>query len=201
VHIHAGADRCVVRRFAPAVIAVLLGGCSDSNAPVAADTLLAIARVLGRGADSAVLSSATFRLGITDPATDTLTNRADLFGQIPLQNGDKGKRLVATAAAGGGFNRFASFLTDGINSLVGWVVSLRDVNGAVVGGGGEGGLESSFFMGRPGGGVDFAGYAITSVEFHVDSILFDTPGSDPYRDGIWTDYYLRGNVLVVGHRK
>ena len=200
MHIHSGADRCVVRRFAPAILALLLGGCSDSNAPVAADTL-AIARVLGRGVDSAVLSSATFRLGITDPATDTLTNRADLFGQIPLQNGDKGKRLVATAVTGGEFNRFASFLTDGINSLVGWVVSLRDVNGAVVSGSGEGGLESSFFMGRPGGGVDFAGYAITSVEFHVDSILFDTPGSDPYRDGIWTDYYLRGDVVVVGHRK
>jgi hypothetical protein len=81
------------------------------------------------------------------------------------------------------------------------VVSLTNASGSVVGGSGEGSLESSFFMGRPSGGVDFAGYAITSVEFHVDSILFDTPGSDPYGDGVWTDYYLRGDVVVIGHRK
>lgn len=192
---HSGTNRCVVLCFTPAILALLLAGCNDANAPAAADTL-ATAPVLSRGGAAAVVGSLTFTLGITDPATDILPNRAELFGEIPLQNGDKGKRLVATAATEGEFDHFVSFLTDGINDRVEWAVSLS-------GGGasGEGSLESSFFMGRPGGGVDFAGYAIASVEFHVHSILLVTPGSDPNRDGLWTDYYLHGDVVVVGHRK
>lgn len=192
---HSGAHCCVVRRFAAALLGLLLGSCRDSNAPVAADTL-ATARVLSRGGSATVASSVSFRLSITAPATDILTNGADLFGEIPLQNGDKGKRLIATAATEGEFDRFASFLTNGINDQVEWTVFPRGG-----GGGGERSLESSFFVGRRGGGVDFAGYAITSIEFHVDSILLATPGSDPNRDGMWTESYLRGNVVVFGHRK
>jgi len=130
-----------------------------------------------------------------DPiATDLLLNGVALFGQQPLKNGDKGRTLVATAATEPGFNRFVSFLTNGTSDRVGYYFFSSGG-----GGGTELPAESSFFSGRSGSGVDFAGYTITSLEFHIDSISVVTPGSDPGKDGVWTDFYLSGNLVVLGY--
>jgi len=176
--------------------ALLLGGCSDTTAPndpIAAETL-AIVPIEGNMGAHTVDNSLTFTLKIGGPATDLLLNGVALFGQQLLKNGDKGRTLVATAATEPGFNRFVSFLTNGTSDRVGYYFSSSGG-----GGGTELPAESSFFSGRSGSGVDFAGYTITSLEFHIDSISVVTPGSDPGKDGVWTDFYLSGNLVVLGY--
>ena len=47
--------------------------------------------------------------------------------------------------------------------------------------------------------VDFSGYNITSVNFTLNSLVFNSPGSNPNGDGIWTDMTLDGLVTFEGY--
>jgi len=47
-------------------------------------------------------------------------------------------------------------------------------------------------------GVDLAGYTIDRIGLRADSLSFDSPGSDPNGDGIWTDFAVRATFLFEG---
>src|SRR5438477_105582 len=101
---------------------------------------------------------------------------------------ERSRRMASTTGA-------AAVCSDAVDEEATWCVFLENV-----GGGGEGMPESQFFAGRPGTAPDFAGYTIDRVEFQIDSVLIASPGSDQLHDGIWTDSYLAGRVVVWGHR-
>lgn len=61
-------------------------------------------------------------------------------------------------------------------------------------------MESDLYAGRPGPGPDFSGLLINRVEFHVDTVIVDTPGDDPNGDGVWTNYTVVGSVVVLGYQ-
>lgn len=162
-----------------------LTGCSDSNSP--APDVLAVASVTSGGGGATVASQIIVWVDIDGAAgTDTLL--------LPdtLQNGDRGRDLIATGA---GFQRGAVRLSNNINE------SIRRFTKFPAGGtGGNFSPEATLFQGRPGNGLDFSGYTVTGITFHVDSILVVSPGSDPNGDGNWTDYYLRGSLIVFGRQ-
>lgn len=72
---------------------------------------------------------------------------------------------------------FIARLTDGIDDML--YIDLA----------GFGQLESQWFAGIPGlSGPDLMGFDITRIEFRLDHISFDAPGSDPNGNGQWTDF-------------
>ena len=161
-----------------------LAGCSDSTSP--APDILAVASLTSSGGGAAVVSQIIFRVSITGAAGD------DTLLLDTLQNGDRGLDIVASGAE---FQRGAARLSNNVNESIDRYVSFPT--------GGSGGnfiTEAALFQGRPGNGLDFSGYTVTGVIYHVDSILVVSPGSNPNADGNWTDYYLRGSLIVLGHQ-
>jgi len=60
--------------------------------------------------------------------------------------------------------------------------------------------ESSFFSVYPTewNGIDFQGYHIDNMSLTVNSITFNSPGSDPNHNGQWTDYSINTTLTVNG---
>ena len=161
-----------------------LAGCSDANSP--APDILAVASLTSSGGGNAVTSQIIFRVSINGAAGD------DTLLLDTLQNGDRGLDIVASGAE---FQRGAARLSNNVNESIERYVSFPT--------GGSGGTfitEATLFQGRPGNGLDFSGYTVTGVTYHVDSILLLSPGSNPNADGNWTDYYLRGSLIVFGRQ-
>lgn len=60
--------------------------------------------------------------------------------------------------------------------------------------------QNSFFGDHTGAnGVDFAGFVITSIDLVIDTLSFDTPGSDPNGDSLWTDVTFGATFVVNGN--
>ena len=157
--------------------------------------VLATGQVIGAGSVHAIVSQLFFALDLTNTATACHETGVAIFYPSIIRNGDTGRTLVADASNSPSFGAFASLLTDGVDETV-----IRCVGIEGVGSGGEGNTESVFFGRTVGGIPDFRGYAIDRVEFQIDSVSMVSPGSDLEHDGVWTDYYLAGRVLVWGHR-
>lgn len=176
-------DGTAVYYLAGIFCSALLMGCgSDSTAPA---SVLAVAPVLHSGGGAVVSDKMIFLLTISDGGGE------DTVFADTVRNGDRGRDLVAS---GPGFQRARTLLTDDVNETV-----TRGMFFPTGGGGGSFNLESVYFAGRPGTALDFSGYQVTGIVFHVDSILLATPGSNINGDGIWTDWYLRGSLVVLGH--
>lgn len=95
-----------------------------------------------------------------------------------ISNNDIGDTFFSDAESGPGFSRVVDYLTNGQNDSVG-IAFL---------GGGHFISEDTMtdVMGIP--QVDFYGYDITRIGLTVNNLTFDTPGSNPNGNGIWTDY-------------
>ena len=100
-----------------------------------------------------------------------------------------------TLSSGPVFEAAVRFLTDGENRAVGYFYSF--VGGAA---GGEVGPESFVFFGDGSGSgrIDFAGFEITSLEFRIDELILNSPGTNPSGNGIWTDAIVRSTLTVNG---
>lgn len=178
------------------IIALLLGvsckGVDDSPHP----EILASEPVTQPGGSAHAISTGLiFSLDISSVAPGCREQGVAIFYRTIIRDGDDHHTLVADADNEPDFAAFTHLLTDGVDEEATWCVFLENV-----GGGGEGMPESQFFAGRPGTAPDFAGYTIDRVEFQIDSVLIASPGSDQLHDGIWTDSYLAGRVVVWGHR-
>ena len=109
---------------------------------------------------------------------------------------DEGREVTFSAADGPAFDQAVSRLTDGVDDGVVLEVELGDGGG----GAGQGLLESAWIDGGLSGTLDpdFVGFEIGSITLVIDLVNFDSPGEDPNRDGLWTDYVFEGRVVVEG---
>ena len=178
------------------IIALLLGvSCNGVDEPVRPE-ILASEPVTGSGSAGAISTGLIFSLDISSlGAPGCREQGVAIFYRTIIREGDQHHTLVADAGNEPDFAEFAHLLTDGVDDVVAPYTGLANVDC-----GGTASSESMFFGGRPGTAPDFAGYTIDRVEFQIDSVLIASPGSDPNHDGIHTDYYLAGHVVVWGHR-
>jgi len=112
-----------------------------------------------------------------------------LFDQVTLTSSDVGKTFVITAQNDPDFNGFVQKLTNGQSDLM--CFTNAGIHRLVT-------FESNFFDPLPPGsnGVDLQGFAIGSITLTVDSLIFDSPGSNPHGNGIWTDITFNGTIAV-----
>ena len=178
------------------IIALLLGVSYKGVEDLPRSEMLASEPVIGGGEAHAIATGLIFSLDISSVVPACREQGVAIFYQTIIRDGDDHHTLVAEAGNEPDFAAFAHLLTDGVDESITACVTL----GNFAGSGATGGAESVFFGGRPGTAPDFAGYTIDRVEFHIDSVLIATPGSDQNHDGIWTDSYLAGRVVVWGHR-
>ncbi len=151
------------------------------------------------------LGFVTFNTGMGGPHIAnqvqlTIEFGSDLFGpplvtvfDVIVGPADVGRTF--TLSSGPEFEVAARFLTDGKNEPVGYFSFF--VGG---GGGGEVGPESLVFFGDGSGSgrVDFAGFEITSLDFRIDELIVNSPGTNQSGDGIWTDVIVRSTLTVNG---
>ena len=197
-----GASRMATRRLRNngtlRIVALLLGvSCSGVDEPPRPEILGSNSIPVALGsAGTTIYNSMIFSLDISSGNPGCRETGVAIFYQTIIRDGDDHHTLVAEAGNEPDFAAFAHLLTDGVDESITACVTL----GNFAGSGATGGAESVFFGGRPGTAPDFAGYTIDRVEFHIDSVLIASPGSDQNHDGIWTDSYLAGRVVVWGHR-
>jgi hypothetical protein len=92
------------------------------------------------------------------------------------------------------FETFATLLTDGIDESI-IIGAWDDTHGLVGGGGGPESFDLELLV--PGFGPDLVGYTID----HITQILtvdIQSPGSDPFGDGSWTDWSASGRYEFYG---
>ena len=177
------------------IVVVLLGlSCKGIDQPPKVE-ILASSPVTAQGGVHAILNTLFFALDITTTSTACSETGVAIFDRTIIQNTDAQRTLIADANNEPNFAAFTHLLTDGVDEIVTRCAG-------IFGGGGEseGSNESSFFGRTSGSAPDFSGYTIDRVELQLDSASTTSPGSNQGHDGVWTDYYLRGRVVVWGHR-
>ena len=112
-----------------------------------------------------------------------------LFDQITLTSSDIGRTFVITGQNDPDFNGFVQKLTNGQSDLM--CFTNTGIHRLVT-------FESNFFDPLPPGnnGVDLQGFVIGSITLTVDNLIFDSPGSNPLGNGIWTDITFNGTIGV-----
>jgi hypothetical protein len=182
-------------RITLGIVAVLLGlSCKGIDQPVAVE-ILASSPLTAQGGVHAILDKLFFALDISTTSPACSETGVAIFDTTIIQNTDTQRTLIADANNEANFAAFTHLLTDGVDEMV-----IRCAG--LLGGGAEseGSKESSFFGRTSGSAPDFSGYTIDRVELQLDSASTTSPGSNQGHDGVWTDYYLRGRVVVWGHR-
>jgi hypothetical protein len=156
-------------------------------AVVAQDTL-ATAQIYGYGGARVIRSAVTVRFGI-----DTgLEMVHPIFDTIALTPADVGRLFPITQSQDSDFTALAGVLTDGQPSQIGY---RNDINGS-----GEFARENLFFLSLPAGGngIDFQGFYIDDIALRLDSLTIASPGRNPNRDGLWTDFSYTATIFVNG---
>ena len=177
-----------MKKLAVALVICVFVACKDPATGPQPSTILATEPVaMGGGGSGSSTPSPDLKFWLSmHGGPDTSRTRYTLFAQAIIRDGDEGRVLVANANNEPDFSAFAMLLTDGIDESIAYTSGLP-----TIGFGGTAENESAFFVGRPGAGPDFAGYAIDSIEFAIDSVWI-SPGH--------VKYDLMGRVLVAGHR-
>jgi hypothetical protein len=116
-----------------------------------------------------------------------------LFNQIFFGTNDVGRTFtIASSADDPNFNFVVNTLTNGVDQTLAVLIGLTN---------GTGSLfpfpESQLFAGV-GTGPDLIGYQIQSFGLRVDSLSFQSPGSNPNSDGNWTDYSEQFTLSIYG---
>lgn len=122
------------------------------------------------------------------------SERSVVFDLI-LSTADVGQTY--TVSSGPEFDEAIVSLTNGINEYIYCDTRGSQLQGPP--GGGWGSLESLIFFGDATGanGIDFAGYDINSISVTINTLTFDTPGSNPNGDGLWTDIEFNATIAVT----
>jgi hypothetical protein len=93
------------------------------------------------------------------------------------------------------FDDFIGLLTDGVNQEI--VVAQWTHSGPGAGGGGGNELDLQFLV--PRFGSDLVGYTVDHVT-QILTVNIESPGSDPFGDGLWTDWSAAGTYEFYGSR-
>jgi hypothetical protein len=123
------------------------------------------------------ITAADYRLGLR-PSGITV---AMLFASLVIDEFDVGTTVVANPGSDPGFANFATELAaDGTQPIYS-LLCFPLCNGT--------GLSPL---------SDLTGATIEQVQVSFDDIVFDSPGSDPNGDGLWTDIHLVVTVVIEG---
>ena len=123
--------------------------------------------------------------GGSTPATG-----APLFQGTSITTADVGRTFTVTEATDANFKDFAANLTDGKPEKITFSLGSGEVRGAELSISKSGAL----FNGNP----DLKGNTINSIDFRINSLTLDTPGTNPNGDGVWTNYSFDGTLSVNG---
>lgn len=147
----------------------------------------------GRGGTWGIHSQVRAVFAITPDAQDEfLAPLIDLY----LTPDDVGKTFVADPSTPF-FGTNIGFVTDGKNGRV----FFADGTGGSYGG--RGWFEKGFFYGAPHapsevGPFDLQGATIDRVTLKVLELTITSPGSDPNRNGVWTEHTFKGILTFEG---
>jgi hypothetical protein len=135
----------------------------------------------------------TLRIAPNPPRQSGLGLRATLaplFEGITITPADVGQTFTVTQTTDPDFNNFVALLTNGQPDFI----SLT-LGGDLLG-------RSELTLGKGGGlfgdNPDLLGNTISSISFQLNSLILNTPGTDPNGDGAWTDYSFDGTLIVEG---
>jgi hypothetical protein len=119
-----------------------------------------------------------------------------LFQNVLVQTGDVGQvYTLGLTDDPADFTLITHYLTDGIVDYLGYQATVGS------GGGGRSGVpEALFFSSLPSGsnGIDLEGFNIDYYTLVFTSLDFESPGSDPNNNGLWTDYSYSARFSVYG---
>ncbi|MDX2475045.1 MAG: hypothetical protein QNL91_15225 [Candidatus Krumholzibacteria bacterium] len=175
------------------LLLLVVAGCGDDD-PVSLPPdpqPLGIMSVLAGAGATTVTDTIRFRISIGPDGG----SRFDLV-DLSLTNADSGTKIMLGAAESAGFDDAVVLLTNGISD---------DVEVSTQFPGGGGGETTNNEPGRFDGGIlgeylpDFAGAEITHVVLILDTVVIASPGGDPNGDGVWTDVFVFGRLVVMGH--
>lgn len=129
------------------------------------------------------------------PTGDIDAFSSSLFEDLTINPSDEGKLFITTSVTPG-FNEFVTWITDDINDSL--IISYTFLPSG--GGLGNERTEASAFFGDPSGqrGIDFQGYRIDDIALYVETLMLESPGSDPNGDGNWTNITIRTTFTVAG---
>ncbi len=114
---------------------------------------------------------------------------------VRITSTDEGTTRQINASNNPDYQAAIAILTNGVDDFGQDFFSL--VGGGAVGGNQR---ESSYLNGGILGNYDpdLSGAQITGVTVVFKRVQFDTPGSDPNSDGIWTDFTIDARVVLMG---
>jgi hypothetical protein len=114
----------------------------------------------------------------------------DILESFQFTAGDVGKTFTISQAVDNNFNTFIGALTDGVSSLVEYSC---DINGSS-----KAAPELRFFHSlSSSNGIDLKGQQIDHIELRFNKLELSSPGSDPNRTGVWTDFSFGATVFIV----
>ncbi len=178
------------------VLALLSSAASASAGPVGPESqLLATWRIPTPGiivGSPEVFESRWPTLAIFDDDANAIAGR--LFENTPVQP-PYPFRVTAVLTNGDdtGFTDFVTYLTDGREQSI--VVLQWSAKGSGAGGGGT--SESGLIFHVPTVGPDLLGYSIDRITEDL-TVDIRSPGSDPFGDGLWTDWNVAGTYEIYG---
>src|SRR6267142_3555401 len=127
------------------------------------------------------------------------TNMASIFTQFTFHTNDVGSVFSINQSSDPGFIGFLSRATNGIAENVSYSFTIGSVTGlhAIYSGGSS---ETSFFTSFPYGrnGFDLIGFQVQRIDLTLNSLVFNSPGSNPNGDGNWTDFNINGTLSFIG---
>lgn len=174
----------------------LLAGCGDDSS----STAPAIEQALGQisvsrsGGSSSVFDSITLTLSIEVPTVAARIASLEIASQV-LTVDEIGTTIELSQLDG--WDVAVATLTNGEDDFV--TIAATVPSGS---GGSSTSRESTMFGGGFTGDLDpdFAGYTVTRLILKVRSVVFNTPGENPNSNGIWTDYFVDGYIVVMGRK-
>ncbi len=171
-------------------ILLILGGVWTSYGAAHGEVLFAFT---AHSAGGGRIVSTDLRTPVTwYNASQTPTFR--LFN-VPWTTNDVGLTLTATAATDANFNSVVALMTDGVPEPIEF-----DAFQTWDGGGGWNSYDEPFvFYGSDSDPrIDLHGYQIDAISLRLDSLTLTSPGSNPNRDGNWTDYSASVTLTATG---
>jgi hypothetical protein len=113
-----------------------------------------------------------------------------VFNALPVNSSSVGQTFTATSATSPDYAMFVWYLTHGTAEFF---TNFYGPNGFGFG------WNSSYqdcFRDKDGNPVDLSGQEVNSLSLYINEIRFDTPGSDPNHDGLFTDITVKVTLTV-----
>lgn len=177
--------------YASIIVLAFLAGCGDDDSPTAPDAPqpLAYFEVAAGVGGRVVTDAATLSLFVGPDGADFA-----IF-DVTLSGDDAGTTMSLGPDGNSDFDEAVALLTNGVNDEVALWRTLVGGGAAITGS-----FETDAFSGGAldGQEPDFVGAEITSISLELDSVSIQSPGNDPNGDGLWTDAFFEGRIVVMG---